>query len=299
MKKIGLLGIVLAIAALSGCYYSGRCVDGSGPVTGEVREVENFTGVTNTGSFDVYVSHSDDFSVEVIAQENLIPIIATYVSGNTLVIETENNSCFRSGSPVEVHVSMPETEELSLTGSGKVFGDMLSSTEVEISNSGSGIMDIDSVFCESLEMSNGGSGYIGLEGAYAEYVDVIQSGSGEIECGTLMGTGEVNIRHSSSGRVSAHVPAGLSMDVDMSGSGQVILSGDVEFADYSHNSSGRTDALDLFALEVEATNTGSGNLYVWASDFLDATLTGSGDIIYLGNPSLKIQITGSGNVRSY
>jgi len=291
--------MVLAIATLSGCYYSGRCVNGSGPVTGELREVGNFTGVTNTGSFDVYVSQSDDFSVEVIAQENLIPIIATYVSGNTLVIETENNACFKSSSPIEVHVSMPEIEELSLVGSGKVFGDMLISTEVEISNSGSGIMDIDSLICESLEVSNGGSGYIGILGSYAEYVDVIQSGSGEIECGTLMETAEVNIRHSSSGRVVAFVPDGINMDADMSGSGQIVLSGEVELADYSHNSSGRTDALDLFALEVEATNTGSGNVYVWANDYLDATVTGSGDIIYLGNPVLSIQISGSGKVRSY
>ena len=293
------MGIVIAIATLSGCYYSGRCVNGSGPVTGEVREVGFFTGVTNTGSFDVYVSSSDDFSVEVVAQENLIPIVATYVSGNTLIIETENNACFRSSSPVEVHVSMPETEALSLTGSGRVFGDMISSIEVEISNSGSGKMELDSVWAESLELSNAGSGYVSVDGSYAGDVDAIQSGSGDIFCGTLMGTREVNIRHSSSGGVSAIVPDGGSMDVDMSGSGRIDLSGEVELADYSHNSSGRTDALDLFAFDVEATNTGSGNIYLWASDYLDATVTGSGDIIYLGNPVLSIQITGSGNVRSY
>lgn len=299
MRKLGLLGLVIALATLSACYYSGRCVNGSGPLTAEVREIGSFTGVTNTGSFDVYVYYGDNFKVEVVAQENLIPIVATYVSGNTLIVETDNNACFKSSSPVEVHVTMPETEALSLTGSGRVFGDRMSSTEVEISNSGSGNIEVDSVWAESLVLSNGGSGYVGVEGSYAGDVEAIQSGSGEIYCGTLMGTGEVKIRHSSSGRVSAIVLDGGSMDVDMSGSGRIDLSGEVELADYSHNSSGRTDALDLFAYDVEATNTGSGNIYLWASEYLDATVTGSGDIVYAGNPALSIHISGSGKVRSY
>jgi uncharacterized protein (AIM24 family) len=299
MKKIMLMGIVFAMATLSGCNYFGPCVDGSGPVISELREVGVFTGVTNTASFDLFVSHADDFSVEVRAQENLFPIIETYVSGNKLIVQTENGSCYRSSSPVEVHVSMPETEFLSLAGSGKVYADMLISSDVEISNSGSGRMEIDSLRAESLVLSNGGSGNIAVEASSADDVEAIQSGSGEIMCGTLHGASDVSIRQSSSGRVSALVPDGVMMDVVLSGSGRIDLTGDVEVAEYSLSSSGRIDALDLMALEVEATNTGSGDIYLWANEFLDATVTGSGDIIYRGNPVLSIRITGSGNIRSY
>ena len=299
MRRIWLFGVVLATAVLSGCFFNGPCIDGVGPVTVEQREVGYFTGVTNTGSFHVYVTHSDNFSVEVRAQESLLGIIETYVSGSTLIIETENNSCYRSGSPIEVHVSMPETEALMLSGSGRVFADMLSSLEVEISNSGSGHMEIDSVITETLALSNSGSGYIEVTTSFVSEVDAVQSGSGSILCGTLFGTNEVDIRHSSSGRISAILIDGVDLDVVLSGSGRVELNGDMQVADYSLNSSGRIDALDLEVSDVDATNTGSGNIFAWATDLLDATITGSGDIIYRGNPSINITITGSGNVRSY
>lgn len=299
MRKIWFFGVVLATAALSGCFYYGPCVNGSGPVITELREVGYFTGVTNTGSFDVYVSNSESFSVEVRAQENLVPIIETYVSGSTLIVETESNACYKSNSPVEVHVSMPETDLLILAGSGRVFADMMASTEVEISNSGSGYMEIDPVISETLTLGNSGSGYVGVTANYVNEVDVVQSGSGSILCGTLFGTNEVDIRHSSSGRVSAMLIDGVVIDVVMSGSGRVELSGDVVVAEYSLNSSGRIDALELEVSDADATNTGSGNIYVWATDLLDARITGSGDIVYLGNPVLSISITGSGNVRSY
>ena len=299
MRKIWLFGVVLATAVLSGCFYYGPCVNGSGAVTTELREVGYFTGVTNTGSFDVYVSSSESFSVEVRAQANLIPIIETYVSGSTLIVETESNACYKSSSPVEVHVSMPETDLLRLAGSGRVFADRIASTEVEISNSGSGYMEVDSVISETLTLGNSGSGYIGVTATYVHEVDAVQSGSGTILCATLFGTNEVDIRHSSSGRVSAVLIDGVVIDVVMSGSGRIELSGDAEVAEYSLNSSGRIDAIELEVSDVDATNTGSGNIYVWATDLLDATITGSGDIIYRGNPALTISITGSGNVRSY
>ena len=299
MRKIYLSGVVLAPLTLSSCTYYGPCINGSGAVVTEHREPGEFAGVNNTGSFDVYVIMADSFAVEVTAQESLIPIIETYVSGNTLFVETQSGTCFRSNSPVQVHVYMPETGALALTGSGRVFADRVESSEVEISNSGSGYMEIDSVLSETLILGNAGSGYISIIGSHASDVEANQSGSGSILCGTLNGPGSVDIRHSSSGQVSAVLVDGAVLDVIMSGSGRVELSGEVEVAEYSLNSSGRIDALDLEVSDVEAINTGSGNIYVWAVDLLDATITGSGDIIYRGDPKITIRISGSGNVRSY
>lgn len=298
-RNLWLTGVVLAALIIPGCSYFGPCLNGSGPVITEQREVGEFTGVNNTGSFDVYVTRADVFSVEIVAQESLIPIIVTYVSGNTLIIETENDKCFKSSAPVQVHVSLPETEVLLLNGSGRVFADMLTSVEVEVSNTGSGYMEIDSLESESLVLDNSGSGHISLLGAYVSDVDLSQSGSGDIQCGTLYETTEMDIRHSSSGRVSAVLIDGMVLDVVMSGSGRTELAGDLEVAEYSLSSSGRVDALDLEVSDVEANSSGSGNIYLWAVDLLDASITGSGDIVYRGNPKITIRITGSGSLRPY
>lgn len=299
MRKIWLFGVVIAMAVLSACSYWGPCVDGTGPVVDEIRETGSFTAVTNTGSFDVYVTRSDDFSVVVRAQESLIPIIETYVSGNTLIVKFRNNTCVRSNSNVEVLVSMPETEELALDGSGRVFADLVSSPEVEISNVGSGSIEIDTIISGSLILDNAGSGHIETKENYAELVDLYQSGSGAILAGILIGAVEVDIRHNSSGGIMAVIHDVVEVDVVMSGSGWVELSGYGEFAEYSLSSSGSIDAFDMEISAVEAANSGSGDIYVWALDLLNASISGSGDIVYKGNPEVTIRDTGSGNVRPY
>jgi hypothetical protein len=160
-------------------------------------------------------------------------------------------------------------------------------------------MEVDTVFSESCMVSNSGSGYIGLEAFYTDEADVVQSGSGTIAGGIFFGVADLSIRHSSSGKVMATLLNGTLADVILSGSGEVELAGDAVLAEYSLNSSGRVDALNLEVSEVGATNTGSGHIYLWANDFLDATVTGSGDIIYRGNPAVTKTITGSGSIRPY
>lgn len=293
------VGVLAPMFAVLGCHYYGPCVNGSGPVTSELRSMADYTGVTNTGSFDVYVSEADTFGVEVVAQENLLPIIETYVSGGKLIVETKNNTCYKSSSPVEVYVSLPELDRLMLTGSGRVFADVAASPEVEISNSGSGLIEIDTVYAESYLASNSGSGFIAIEGSFTDEADLVQSGSGTIDGGFFFGTADLGVRHSSSGQVFAIVLDGTFVDVILSGSGKVELAGDAVVAEYTLNSSGKVDALNLEVPDVDATNTGSGNIFVWAIDFLDATITGSGDIIYRGIPITSTTITGSGSVRPY
>jgi hypothetical protein len=299
MRKITVLGVLAGMIAITGCYYYGPCLNGSGPVITEQREITGYTGVTNTGSFNVYVSEADNFSVAVVAQENLLPMIETYVSGSNLIIETKNDGCYRTSSPVEVYVSLPALDLLRLTGSGKVFADVAASPEVEITNSGSGSMEIDTVYAEAFVLGNSGSGYISVEGVYADEADMVQSGSGSIIGGWFFGTADLGIRHSSSGQVVATVLDGTLVDAILSGSGKIELSGAATVAEYILNSSGRMDALNLEVQDVDATNTGSGKLFLWATDFLDATITGSGDIIYRGAPGISETITGSGSLRPY
>lgn len=297
--KIMAAGVMVLMLAVSGCFYYGPCLNGSGPVTAEIRDIENYTGVSNNGSFNVYVHEADSFGVEVVAQENLLPIIETYVSGSRLIVETKSNVCYKSSSPVEVHVSLPELNYLRLSGSGKMFADVAASPEVEISNSGSGLMEIDTVYAASYMVSNSGSGFISIGGAYVDEADMVQSGSGTILGGFFFEIADLSVRHSSSGEVSATVLDGTVVDVIMSGSGSVQLAGDAVLAEYILNSSGVVDALNIEIPEVDATNTGSGKIFVWATDLLDATITGSGDIIYRGIPTVSTTVTGSGSVRPY
>lgn len=299
MKSITISGVLLLLGSLTGCYYFGPCIDGSGSVITEVREVAEFSGVTNTGSFDVYIYPAEDFHVEVKAQGNLLPIIETYVSGYNLTVRAKEGTCFRSSLPVEVYVWMPELENVTLSGSGKIFAELANASLVECFNSGSGHLVIDTVEARDFTAGNSGSGLVRIGEVTASDVGFHQSGSGTIDGGTVYGSVQLKVRHSSSGRVRADLVEGTSVDAILSGSGKIDLTGEAPLAKYILNSSGRIDALELMAENVEATNTGSGNIYLYATDFLDAVITGSGNIIFRGQPALNVNITGSGSLRPY
>jgi hypothetical protein len=299
MRALTITSVILFLATLTGCYYFGPCIDGSGPVVSETREISGFSGVTNTGSFDIYIQPGEDFIVKVKANENLLPIIETYVSGYTLYVRTKDDACFRSSAPVEVYISMPELEVLTLSGSGRIFAEKAYTPVFECINSGSGQVVIDTVHSHDLTAGNSGSGLIRIGNVDATQVGFFQSGSGTIDGGMIHGTSELKIRHSSSGNVKAMIHGGRMVDGVLSGSGKIDLHGDAIMASFTLNASGRVDALEMMVEDAEAANTGSGNIWVYATHFLDVVITGSGDVIYRGSPALNYNITGSGRLRPY
>lgn len=299
MKRYIFICAVISALSFTGCTYWGPCIDGVGPVISETRDISEFSAVKNEGSFDVRITEADEFSVEVEAQENLLPIIETFVSGYTLVIQKKLATCFRSNSAVIINITLPQLEELKLSGSGKITADIGDSQFFECTNSGSGQIRIDSVFAGELSMKNSGSGLIELQASYADEISLIQSGSGTLDAGTVYNSIDASMRHSSSGRILCSLINGDQVDASLSGSGRLKLEGDAYVADYTLSSSGKLDALNLMVTDVKATVTGSGRIFVYATEFLDATVTGSGDVIYRGDPALTTHISGSGSVKPY
>ncbi len=182
MKRIKAGLAVLAILALNGCDFSGGCIQGYGPVTYQTREWDNFTGVSFSDNFEVRVTMADTFGVEVQAQENLHQMIEIYVSGTTLVIQTEGNSCVSSIAPIIVYVSLPVLDEIRNSGSGRISADRAEAAEFECYNSGSGMIAIDSVFAKSVSLGNSGSGKLYLTASYPDDIQISQTGSGTLGC---------------------------------------------------------------------------------------------------------------------
>ncbi len=298
MKKILIAGAFVYAIALTGCF-SGPCIQGFGPVVEEIRELDEFTAVSNTGSFEVRVTETDTFGVVVEAQENLLTVIETYVSGSTLIVKVRNGTCISPGAPVIVYVSLPELESIELTGSGRLIADIAESNEFECINTGSGLISIDSVFASTAFLKNTGSGRLEADAFYVDEIDMQQTGSGSIDAGSVYGAEEFDVNHTSSGRIYADLFEGYEVDIRVTGSGRVELAGDAEMADYRIEGSGKIDALELVTTDVKAVITGSGNIYTYAVETLDVVITGSGDVRYLGDPLVTQRVTGTGNVEHY
>ena len=88
------------------------------------------------------------------------------------------------------------------------------------------------------------------------------------------------------------------LEIDLTGAGQIELSGSAETLDL--NSSGAAD-IDVQNLEVEraAVNlTGVGNITLWVTDALNARISGAGNISYYGEPEVDSDISGVGRINS-
>lgn len=133
MKKIGLL--IFAAAALIGVVFAnflsfgkiqspgifkvswGSGVRGSGNVVTENRNITGFRKVEVGGVFTVEVVAGKEFSVQVEADDNLVPLIKTEVEDGVLEISAEKR--IRSSSKLIVRVTAPEIEHVDVGGAAK------------------------------------------------------------------------------------------------------------------------------------------------------------------------------------
>lgn len=87
--------------------------------------------------------------------------------------------------------------------------------------------------------------------------------------------------------------------IAVSGSGDVVATGEVEQLDVSISGSGDVKLLELVAQDADVSISGSGDIGVHAERSLSASISGSGDVRYRGNPSIDgMRIRGSGSVEA-
>jgi hypothetical protein len=211
-------------------------VEGKGPVKTETRAVTGFHGVDMDIAGDVEVSVADNFSVEVSAQENLLPILKTDVENGILKIHFEKP--VSNSKDIIIRVSGPNFDKLAVAGSGDIkVMTPLKSDKLTLDIAGSGNieskqLDAGAVVCEvagsgnfelggkanSLEAQVAGSGDVKGKGLSVINCTADISGSGSVSCGevsqklkaTVSGSGEIHYGGTPS--VESHVSGSGSVD---------------------------------------------------------------------------------------
>lgn len=145
-----------------------------------------------------------------------------------------------------------------------------------IEDDGNIFIDISMPSIDLVELNASGS--VDVEDFDCRFVEVSNSGSGRIDFYGLVSTSTV--------------------EIILSGSGDITLLGKAHTGDYTLAGSGSIHADDFKVDDCYATNAGSGNIYCFAYDLLNATIAGSGDIIYSGSP-VEVEITDNGSGRVY
>jgi len=87
--------------------------------------------------------------------------------------------------------------------------------------------------------------------------------------------------------------------VNISGAGEIILSGQVTSQDVILSGAGAYNAQRLESESVDLSISGAGGAMVWAKDHLDVTISGIGSVSYFGNPEIRQNISGLGSLNHF
>lgn len=218
MKKVILLSFALLVSQWSSAQWFGqKNIKGNGKVVQENRSTANYDQINMAGFFDVELVSGSEGSITIKGEENLIPHIITEVKGNQLIIKTEKGYSLQPSKRQGILVQVPfeSIDEVSLTGSGNIFGsDAIKSKDFKTELTGSGDIKLN-LDAQSVETLLVGSGDIELQGTTQKVTHQI-TGSGDIEGSNLKAVdAEANI--SGSGDIELHCEGNLKIRITGSG----------------------------------------------------------------------------------
>jgi hypothetical protein len=204
----------------NGNWSFGFGISGEGPVKTETRTVRDFHAISAQIPGTIEVRISEDYAVEVHAQENLLPLLKTVVKNGKLRIYFDENVSNAKG--LKVLVSAPSFDAFELAGSGHLEAfDPIQGDKLELSIAGSGEIVLPEATVNKLNCDIAGAGDIQLGGRTTD-MEFDIAGSGDIDAQKMVAEhGEINI--AGSGTVNCSVNQTLKADI--SGSGDVYYSG--------------------------------------------------------------------------
>lgn len=192
MKKVGL--IIFIVAILVGVVFAnlfsfgratgnifnfslGSSIKGSGVGGTEVRDVSDFSAVDIGGVFQVEITAGKDFSVEVSADENLLPYIRTEVDGNVLRIETTES--LKSQNSMRVRITAPDIDHIDASGASKVSLSGVKNSALGIDTSGASKLKIEGE-TGAVKVQVSGASSIDAEALKARTADIDASGASNV-----------------------------------------------------------------------------------------------------------------------
>ena len=238
MNRIG-NGILLALAAstLTSCRIMKDCIEGSGEVVSQSRDITGFRSIRVEGASDVILTQGPTTSVRIEAEENLMPLVTTTMKGDELTIGTEG--CYSTDIGVKAYITLPELYALNIEGSGDVSATTpITSRDLTIGVDGSGDNRLN-LTSENLTIRINGSGDMTLQGtATNSMIDI--DGSGTVKAAELA-TSRSEVEIGGSG--DCYLNVSDAMTVTINGSGDVRYKGRPTVKTVI-NGSGSVDSID-------------------------------------------------------
>lgn len=233
---IGATAFAVLCAAVPPAY---AATAGSGRAASETRSVSGFEAISVAGAIDLVVRQTGKESVEVRADDNVLPLVETVVEdtarGRTLVVRLKRGENVRTKTEIRVTVDVARLTQLASAGSGTVLVQGLDTPSLRLVLSGSTDATLRELATGVLDVRVAGSGNVEAAGT-AQQVKVSIAGSGNVSLASLPAD---DVKVSIAGSGDAKVVANKALGVTIAGSGDVVYSGSAESIRTSVAGSGR------------------------------------------------------------
>jgi hypothetical protein len=201
IRMLLLLSVVLLFTPACGMNFSlPQTVAGSGVRSSQERSVPEFTAIEVASSADVFVTVGKTQRVVVETDDNILPLIETSVRAGRLVISTKPVTSISPRLPLRVTVTVPSLEAASISGSGSITINAVSTESLRLDLPGSGNINVAGI-AKQVTISLRGSGNIQCANLQAQTVDVSLDGSGDVTVYanqhlgvTIRGSGNIHYR---------------------------------------------------------------------------------------------------------
>ncbi len=196
----------------------------------ELRSVSGFDRVLLKDVGDVFITQGEVESLQVEAEEEMLPRIKTEVVEGRLVLSLKGDWLDRislglgqlSQGAIRYNLQVKQLVSLDVPGAGRVYAASLKSPNLAVRLSGVGSIELGGVDTGALAVELSGAGKIELQGS-AESQEVHMSGAGSYQ-GLRMETKSGKLHVSGVGNALVNVKDEL--DVHMSGLGSVQYQGE-------------------------------------------------------------------------
>lgn len=217
LTHASILFLLGGLLVLSGCKIG--WVKGSGVKVSSTRAVAKFSSIELKSSADVVIEVGTPQSVVVETDDNLIALVTTMVSGDTLEIDATGSYSTRLG--VKVTITVEKMESVNVMGSGDITVSGVRGPSFEALVHGSGDISVKGMTGTAFHAQVKGSGDITAEGVVDE-VEVEVSGSGDIQLEKLSCDTADAMINGSGGIV---VKVSKELKAQVSGSGDIVYLG--------------------------------------------------------------------------
>ena len=192
---------------------------GSGHVVSETRQVNGFRALEVSYPAQVIVRQSSQESLDIEAEDNLLPGLKTEVDNGVLRIfyKIATGKRVHATKPVKIRIVANDLREIAFTSAGELLVEAFKTDALDVALSGAGNLHLNDVQLNGLQVNLSGAGSVMTSGR-ADSLHINISGFGDFKGTDLHGRDtDINI----SGAGSATVWADRALTANISGAGSI------------------------------------------------------------------------------